>query len=171
MLAGASLSLFLAQFCGLRVDPHPDTPSFLQRYVLNLMPAMILLPMGILLLWPLFYGTQWLLGRRQALTWGEWLWGVSWLGHLVLIGWVTWATLGVPLSFLNPEQYRPAVVWVVLVVPALALIALVLLLVDLIGRWRPPWTHTFGLALLLWPALPVALLLLWGKPLWEKFTS
>jgi hypothetical protein len=168
ILAGVSLSAFAAPFSGLHVEPQPDMPPFVQPQLLQALPTFLLLPLGPLLLWPLFYGTQWVLGRRQPLTWGEWLWGISWLGHLLLIGWVAWATLGEPPAFLNPEPYRPPVVWVVLVVPALALIALVLALGGLIGAWRKPWTHAFGLALALWPALPWAGILLWGKPLWDK---
>jgi hypothetical protein len=44
---------------------------------------------------------------------------------------------------------------------ALAALALLIALVGLVGRWRQPWTHTFCLALLLWPVLPVAALFLW----------
>jgi hypothetical protein len=170
ILAGVSVSAFAAPYSGLRVEPQPDIPPFVPPQLLNALPLFLLLPLGPLLLWPLFYCTQWVLGRRQPLTWGEWLWGISWLGHLLLIGWVVWATLGEPPAFLNPEQYRPPVVWVVLVVPALALIALVLALGGLIGAWRKPWTHAFGLALALWSALPWAGILLWGKPLWDKFS-
>jgi hypothetical protein len=171
MLAGAALSVFAAPFSGLHAEPQPEVPSFVVTRVLPLLPTLLLLPVGVLMLWPLFYATQWVLGRKQVLTWGEWLWGVSWLGYLVLIGWVAWATLGEPPPLLNPEQYPPPVVWVVLVVPALALISLVLVAGDLIGRWRQPWTHTLGLALALWPALPLGGILFWGKPLWDKFRS
>src|SRR5947209_15815847 len=116
LLAGVSLSAFAAPYSGLRVEPQPDVPPFVPPQLLQALPTFLLLPLGPLLLWPLFYGTQWVLGRRQPLTWGEWLWGISWLGHLLLIGWVAWATLGEPPAFLNPEPYRPPVGWVVLVV-------------------------------------------------------
>ena len=170
ILAGAALSAFATPYSGLHVEPQPDAPPFVLRS-LPLLPALLLLPLGMVLLWPLFYGTQWVLGRKQPLTWGEWLWGISWLGHLLLIGWVVWAALGQPPAFLNPEPYRPPVVWAVLVVPSLALIALALALGGLFGARRPPWTHTFGLALALWPALPLAGILLWGKLLWDRFGS
>jgi hypothetical protein len=168
---GMCLSIVAGRYSGLHVEPHPDGPPFVTAHLLPWLPTFLLLPLGVLLLWPMFYGTQWLLGRKQPLTWGEWLWGISWVGHLLLIGWVVWATLGEPPAFLNPEQHRPPVVWVVLVVPALALIALVLAVVGLIGARRQPWTHAFGLALALWPALPLAGILLWGKPLWDKFSQ
>ncbi len=171
LLAGASLSAYAAHFGGLRVEAQPDAPPAVARFVLPFLPQLLLLPLGILLLWPLFYATQWVQGRKQPLTWGEWLWGISWLGHLLLLGWVTWATLGEPPALLNPPQYRPPVVWVVLVVPALALLALVLALGGLFARGRAPWTHPLALALALWPALPWAGILLWGKPVWEKFGS
>jgi hypothetical protein len=170
ILAGAALSALAVPYSGLHVEPKPDAPPFVVSYLLPRLPALLLVPLGPVLLWPLFYATQWLLGRKQPLTWGEWLWGISWLGYLLLIGWVAWATLGQPPEFLNPEPYRPPVVWAVLVVPALALLALVLALVGLLGG-RAPWTHAFGLALALWPALPLAGILLWGKPLWDKFGS
>ena len=35
------------------------------------LPALLLEPLGLVLLWPLFYATQWLLGRKQPLTWSD----------------------------------------------------------------------------------------------------
>ena len=33
--------------------------------------------------------------------------------------------------------------------------------INLIGRWSQPWTHTFALVLVIWPVLPLAALWAW----------
>jgi hypothetical protein len=48
-------------------------------------------------------------------------------------------------------------------VPSLALIAAILALLTLFHREPPPWTHHLGLALILWPVLPLVGMLLLGK--------
>jgi hypothetical protein len=158
MLVGCALSLLLTDLGGFRAGPTETTPSgvlFLRRSL----PYLLFLPAGILLLWPLFYLTQRLAGRQQALTVGEWLWFVAWLGALLLAGWVAWQHWGTPPEFLSKSH-----VWVgyAVAVLALAAVALVTGLVDLVGRWGRPWTHHCALALLLWPALPLLALLAWG---------
>ena len=40
-------------------------------------------------------------------------------------------------------------------------VVVLLLLVDLFGRWKQPWTHQFSLVLALWPLVPLAALLAW----------
>ncbi len=53
------------------------------------------------------------------------------------------------------------VVGYALAVLSLGVIALLVTLLDLVGRWPRPWTHRFGLVLLVWPALPLAVLWAW----------
>jgi hypothetical protein len=170
ILVGVALSLFLVHFSGLRVNAKPETPEKVQHFVLPFLPTLLFLPLGIILLWPFFYCTQWALSRKAGLTFGEWLWGIAWLGSLALIGWHAWLIWGEPPSFLNDPTYRPPVVWFFAVVPVIALLAIFLWLVDLIARWKQPWTHTFSLVLAIWPLVPLGAVLPWGKLAWERFT-
>jgi hypothetical protein len=170
ILAGVALSLFLADFSGLQVRPKPAAPPNVERFLLPLLPRLLYLPLGVILLWPCFYCTQWVLGRKQGLTFGEWLWGIAWLGSLALLGWHAWLTWGEPPGFLNDPAYRPPIVWFFAVVPVMALLALFLWLVDLIARWRQPWTHTFSLVLALWPLAPLGAVLPWGRLAWERIS-
>src|SRR5262245_41420179 len=77
IVTGFALSFYLARLSGYQaagaesiVEPNPA--EF--RHVL---PTLVFLTLGPLLLWPVFYGTQRLVGRPQALAPGEWLWGVA----------------------------------------------------------------------------------------------
>jgi hypothetical protein len=65
-------------------------------------------------------------------------------------------------EFLAPEKVKKGI-FVGYAVATLALGAVALLtgLVDLVMRWKRPWTHECALALLSWPALLVLALLLW----------
>jgi hypothetical protein len=159
ILIGGSLSLVLTDLSGFRSQYSEVTPHWVVQLQPQALAYALFLPVGILLLWPLFYLTQRIAGRKQALTVGEWLWFVSWLGALLLTAWVAWHHWGTP-----PEFLRKSNVWVgyAVTVLALAAVALITGLVDLIGRWGRPWTHHFALALLMWPALPLLALLAWG---------
>jgi hypothetical protein len=158
ILAGCALSLLLTDLSGFRARPTEATPNgalLLRRSL----PYLLFLPAGVLLLFPLFYLTQRISGRKQALTVGEWLWFVAWLGALLLTTWVAWQHWGTP-----PEYLSKGHIWVGYAVSVLALAAVALItgLVDLIGRWGRPWTHHLALTLLMWPALPLLSLLAWG---------
>src|SRR5262249_45706156 len=118
------------------------------------------------LLWPVFYTVQKMVGRPQALSAGEWLWGVTWLGTLLLAIWVIWVHFGKP-DFANDLEYSPQSIWTIILTPTLAGFGLVIGLTSLIARWRQPWTHTFGLVLVIWPVIPLAGLLLWAKTGWK----
>jgi hypothetical protein len=159
MLVGCGVSLFLAELSGLRavsLSPTID-PAWLR-----ILPALLLLPVGILLLWPLFYTTQRVVGRPQHLTIGEWLWGVAWLLVLALTTWIVWKYWGNPPEMLVSDSFQKhMILGYILGVLSLGGIALLLGLTDLIARWQQPWTHVFGLALLLWPVLPLAALWAW----------
>jgi hypothetical protein len=183
ILVGCALSLLLTDLSGFRALPGESTPGWLteplqrvppgatldvvpapsQRTLLNLLPYLLFLPLGILLLWPLFYFKQRLGGRTQGPTAGEWLWGLTWLGAVLLTVWVLWQGLGSVPEFLSPEKVKKGIfVGYAVGVLALGGVALLTGLVDLIARWPRPWTHHFVIALLIWPALILGTLLLWG---------
>jgi hypothetical protein len=162
MLFGCGLSLFLTELSGLRAVQRGAVPPALGPALLAVLPALLLLPVGILLLWPLFYTTQRLRGRPPGLSAGEWLWGLAWLFAVALCGWVAWKYWGSPPEVLVSESFqRYVIVGYALAVLSLGAIALLVTVLDLIGRWARPWTHRFGLALLVWPAFPLAVLWAW----------
>jgi hypothetical protein len=163
LLIGVSLSLLLADWCGLAAQDTDATPLLVKYHLLRLLPAFLLLPVGPLLFWPLFFLTQWIRGREEPLRSGEWLWGVTWLAVLpwvALVSWQHWAML--------PEAVNPATIkrWMFLGyavgVLALGSLAVLITLVGLIGRWRQPWTHTLCLVLLVWPAFWLGCCLAWS---------
>jgi hypothetical protein len=156
IVLGFGLSLFLMQADSLRVTPAPSAPPFAASYLVPLLPQLLRLTEGVILLWPVFFAAQRLTGRKQAITSGEWLWVFAWLATATLTGVAAWQKWGFVPEFLH--EYLPwvFVIGYVIFLPSLAAIALVLILLSLIGRWQQPWTHSFGLALVLWPALPVA---------------
>lgn len=162
ILLGCALSLYLVELSGYQAHEAEDAALHVPLYVQRLLPRLLFLPLGILLFWPVFYGTQRILGRPQALTLGEWLWGVAWLAAVALVTWIAWQA--VPES---PELIRTADVkhyvfaGYAVGVLSLAVIAVVVGLLDVISRVRKPWTHAFGLVLMIWPALPLIGLLVW----------
>src|SRR5262245_427879 len=87
ILGGCATSSFLASFAG---PPRTIEPENIPFAVAESVPAVLVelvaLSQGVVLLWPLFYGLQWLRGRPQSLTAGEWLWGVAWLGTVLYLG-------------------------------------------------------------------------------------
>jgi hypothetical protein len=163
ILTGCSLSLFLQQISRLDVAPRADAPSWAARHLIPLLPTFLILPQGVLLLWPIFYATQRLLGRPQALTAGEWLWGFAWLGTVLLVAYEGWARWGTLPQFIKELDFSPPLVWNVIVLPSMALVAVMIGLIGLVARWEKTWTHTFGLLLLVWPVLPLAGLLVWTR--------
>src|SRR5438445_669889 len=70
LLVGCALSYYFIGLSTLTVEPRADAPAELIPYIPKYLPYLLTLPQGILLFWPLFYGTQRLLGRRQGLTAG-----------------------------------------------------------------------------------------------------
>jgi hypothetical protein len=160
LLAGCALSLYLIPLNPLAATPAEDPPGPVAAALLAFLPGAMRLPEGILLLWPVFFATRRLLGRREALTGGEWLWVLSWVGVAALAGLDAWGVWGSPPAFLHT---RPRLLWYMIFVPAMSALAAVLALAGLVRRRYPPWTHLFGLALVLWPALPLALILALGR--------
>jgi hypothetical protein len=166
LVGGGGLSHFLMRLGALRVEPGPHVEGALLRDLVAALPDLLRLPEGIILLWPLFLLGQRLRGRSQGLSAGEWLWVFAWLGTVVLTGltaWVQGAT--VPEALAKYAAWLPALQrgWYVIFVPAMALVALLLTLIDRILRWQQPWTHQLALVLALWPALPLAGILALGK--------
>jgi hypothetical protein len=141
--------------------PTPETPAKVPESVIQVLPQWLFLPVGVILLWPLLYGTQCLAGRSQGLSAGEWLLGLAWLACLALAGVVVWQHTGTLPGFLTDYVGEYLVVGHMLGVLALGALAAVLLLADLAGRWPQPWTHRLGLGLLLWQVIPVALAWAW----------
>jgi hypothetical protein len=161
ILAGAALSLLLTDLSGYRALPTADTPAALAGVALRSVPHLLFLPLGLILLWPLFYMTQRMRGRAEGLTAAEWLWGVAWLGAVALAAWICWQHWGTPPEFLAPASFKgPAYVGYAVAMLALGAVGLLLGLADLVGRWPRPWTHPFCLALVMWPALPLAVVFL-----------
>lgn len=162
ILGGTALSLILADWSGLQANETSQTPEFVRRVLLKHLPAMLFLPLGILLLWPVFYGTQRLAGRQPHLSAGEWLCGVAWLGAVVLTVWIAWQYWGTPPELLRPAAFKGQVfVGYAVGVLALAGVATLIGVINLIGRWTQPWTHTLALVLVMWPVLPLAAMWAW----------
>ncbi len=167
VLLGCSLSLFLHAISHPEPVARAQVPAWVAGELLPLLPTLLALPQGIILFWPVFYALQKLRGRRESLGAGEWLLGIAWLGTVLLTAWVLWLHWGGKPGFVDDLTYPPQSLWTIIVVPTLALIALVVGLIGLVGRWKQPWTHTFGLVLLIWPVLPLAGLLMWAEPGWR----
>lgn len=159
MLLGCAVSLLLVEWSGLAATPGREIGRQAQT-ILKLLPHLLFLPQGIILFWPLFYATQRLAGREQGLTAGEWMWGLAWLGALLLAGWACWRHFGQPAD-LQALQQTVLVVYALFVV-TMAVLALIIALIDLVGRWPQPWTHHFCLVLMIWPVFPLAALWLWN---------
>jgi hypothetical protein len=162
ILAGMASSLLLTEWSGFQAVETAQTPELVRKLLLRHLPALLFLPLGILLFWPVFYGTQRLAGRPQHLTAGEWLWGVAWLGAVAFIAWIVWQYWGTPPEPLRPASFKQHVfVGYAVGVLALAALGILIGIINLIGRWSQPWTHTFSLVLTTWPIVPLAALWLW----------
>jgi Na+/proline symporter len=158
LLVGVMLSALLGALSELRVDSASTNP-WLVAWA-QLFAIFLFLPVGIILLWPIFFTTQKILGRPQGLTSAEWLLGLAWLAAVALTAWIAWKASGTAPEAFSSAGFKQTVVLVyVLFTLSMGAISVVLLLVGLVGRWSQPWTHTLALALFMWPALP--LLLLW----------
>jgi hypothetical protein len=162
LLGGCGLSLALGRLAPLKVEVNDNAAPPL-RDLLPLLPDLLRLPEGIVLLWPLFYVLQHLFGRKQGLTSGEWLWVFAWVGTAALVALSVWKQSGNLPELLTSYSSIPVVVWYAVLVPSMAVIALVLALLGLL-RWGPvPWTHNLALVLLLWPVPALAAILSFGK--------
>jgi hypothetical protein len=162
LLAGCALSFSLARMPLLR-EPAPNGLP-LAAALVPALPSLLRLPEGVLLLGPLFYLSQRVRGRYQPLTAAEWLWSFAWLGTAGMTALAALLHGSVLSEAARPYiAFWPPLLWYLVLVPSLALVAAVLVPFGLFRREPPPWTHSLGLALLLWPILPLACLLAFGK--------
>jgi hypothetical protein len=161
LLAGCSLSLYLIRLQPLAADPGDGVPGPWRDLFLFL-PDLMRVPEGILLLWPLFFATQFLRRRPQPLTSAEWLWVIAWLGTTILAGLAVSRFLPALSGF---AEYGPVALrlWYMVLTPAMGALGVCLTLYGLVGRGPAPWTHGLALALVLWPLAPAAVILTMGK--------
>jgi hypothetical protein len=96
ILIGFTITLILSDWSGLRAIATETTPELVKTNLLGLLSAALLLPVGILLFWPLFFFTQAVRGRTERITSGELLWGLAWLAVLPVTAWITWQRWGTP---------------------------------------------------------------------------
>jgi hypothetical protein len=162
VLAGAALSLYLMQQSPLAIEVSDSVPPA-QRALVVFLGGPLRLTEGIILLWPLFFAGQRLRWRREPLTGGEWLWVLSWVGIAVLTGLGFWQNAGTLPGFLSEHAGKPRILWYMVFVPAIAVLGGVLAVGGLLRRAAQPWTHPFGLALVLWPVLPLAGIFMYGS--------
>jgi hypothetical protein len=173
IVGGFALSLFLfreVQGDSLQVTPAPDAPARAAAHLVPLLPQLVCLTEGVILLWPLFFFAQRVRGRREGLTSGEWLWVFAWLAVALLAVVAAWQKWGPVPDFLRDHLKWVFILGYIIVLPSLAAIGLVLVLAGLFGRRQQPWTHAFGLVLVIWPALPIAGILALAKfsPEWHS---
>ena len=155
LLVGCSLSLYLLSFSPLRVKAaHANGPALLNEFIAFL-PAAMRLPEGIVLMGPIFYATQLVRRRARSLTSLEWLWFLNGLGVAVLVGVSAWDRSGTMPEFLGSYATMPLKLWYLIFVPSMAVLAAVLGVLGMARRDAIPWTHTFGLVLLVWPVAPL----------------
>jgi hypothetical protein len=164
MLTGAAISLLLFQLQPFRVLPSSASAAWpLAPTIMQLLEQMLRLPEGIILMWPLFFGIQRIRGRAQGLTLVEWLWIIAWIGTAVLTGVGAWSYwLGLPTEMHGPVK-SACLLWYVILIPSMALLALLLALLSVVSRTPRPWTHSLGVVLIVWPVLPLAGILALGK--------
>ena len=156
LLMGFALSVYLARVGPLPIQAQDFVADPRLRQVVPYLSDLMRLPEGVVLLWPFFLMVQRVLGRKQGLTSIEWLWVLSWMGVALLCGLTAWKnSIGVA-DWLLPYLSLIPRLWYVILVPSMAALAAVLRVMSLFSRQPAPWTHSFGLALLVWPVLPLA---------------
>ena len=161
VLLGFALSIYLARIAPLPVEARDPAADPRLRTAVSYLSDFMRLPEGVLLLGPLFLVIQWAAGRKQGLTSIEWLWVLSWFGVAILTGLAAWKNA---LPDLAPSLIgRLPWLWYLILVPSMAGLGVVLRLMGLFSRRPAPWTHSLGLALLVWPLLPLAGVLTMGR--------
>jgi len=163
ILLGCGVSLLLLPVTPLHVAAQAEVRPDGLRPLVEALPGPMRLTEGVVLLWPAFLLFQMLRGRGEAPTAAEWLWIVSWLGVATLTGLGLWeerASETVP-EFLREFMARYALrrLYYIVLVPSMGAVALLLGLASLMSRNVPPWTNAFALALVLWPALIMGVIL------------
>jgi hypothetical protein len=167
LVVGCALSFFLARL-PLPFFQEPVTgPVPVDHGVREVLPSLLQLPDGVILLWPFFYLIQLGLGRSRGMTAGEWLWLFAWLGNALLHTLALVVELMALPEFLRTTTaslapysvywtYWPAIIWYMVLLPSMALIAVIIAVVGAFSREPPPWTNNLGLVLIIWPLLPLA---------------
>ena len=163
VVAGFGLSLVLSQTATLEMIATGKAPPAVVNYLVPILPQLLRLTEGVILLWPIFLLTQRLVGRKQGLTFGEWLWVVVWLVVATLNSLAWWQRWYSMPSFLRDQLPQVFLIGYLVVMPSMAAIAVVLLLLGLMTRWQQPWTHNFGLVLIAWSAAPAAVVIAFTK--------
>lgn len=159
LFLGIGISALLSDMTGLKTKLVDGVPGPATQALLDVLPALLFMPVGVILFWPVFYGTQWLAGRSRGLSAGEWLIGLAWLAALAFAGWCIGKGTGSLPEFLTDDDFkRYAVLGYILFMVSMGALALVIWLFGLVARWQQPWTHTLSLALVLWPALPLVVI-------------
>lgn len=159
LLAGCGLSYVLLRLDYVKINANStDT----QRTTDDL-AALLRLGEGVILLWPIFFAIQRVVGRPHGLTAGEWLWVLAWLGNATLIGLAAWHQWGTVPEFLRKPIFLPAFIWYVIVAPSMSLCAALIVLFDMFSGKQRPWTHQLSIVLMIWPVLPLAAILALGK--------
>jgi hypothetical protein len=161
LLGGVGLSLYLMQLAPIRAEADPAVSDPRLASVIAFLPELMRIPEGVVLLWPLFFATQWP-GRSRGLTLGEWLWLFAWVGFALLTALTALHHLGGMPDFMLPHAAKPRLLWYMIAMPAMGGLALVFLVVSMF-KPAPPWTHNLGLALVLWPAVPALAILAFGR--------
>ncbi len=164
LLAGVSLSLYLMQL-GLLGAATGDSASTSTPGLLAWLPGAMRVAEGVILLWPVFYVTQRLRGRKEGLTAAEWLWVISWIGIAVLTVVAALEANDALADSVKKYAAAPRKLWYYIFAPVMAGLAVLLGLGGLLRRGQAPWTHTFGIALILWPVVPLAGILALGARL------
>jgi hypothetical protein len=159
LLTGFALTLFFTRLPVLTVAPNGDVTEPHARAFVELLPVLLRLTEGVVLLWPAFFSTQRLRGRKEPPTAAESLWIVSWLGVAVVNG-VAVVDRYVPLpGFAEPYRAAvgswPAFIWYAACVPVVAALAALVGVAGLVRRKPTPWTDGLAVALCLWPVLPL----------------
>jgi hypothetical protein len=163
LLGGFALSLYLMDLYRWTVVPEDYITDHALRSVIEFLPRLVRIPEGVILFFPLFFLPQFVLGRRQEIASGEWLWIIAWFGTAALVGVaVVRHLIGLP-DWLDSYAQAVRWIWHLGFGTALALIALLLVPIGLIRRGPMPWTHGLGLVLVLWPILPLVGILILTK--------
>ncbi len=160
IMGGCGFSLLLASTNGLTIASVPEDKR-VARFMAAHLPELFRLCEGVILLWPVFYFTQQGRGRMQELTSGEWLWVFAFMGIVLIDGFDIARAAG----WFNPlgnYSRLPPFVWYMILVPAMALVGMIIALVGLLARWQTPWTHQMGLVLIIWPVIPLIVLFALG---------
>jgi hypothetical protein len=168
LMGGVCFSLYLMDLAPTTAEAAESETSPEVRVVVAFLPRALRLGEGVFLLWPFFYSTQLLRGRRQVLTGAEWLWVVSWLGIGLLSLVAITDSLGTTPELLKGWSGTMRRGWYMIFVPPMALLALAMTLKGLFRRSPPPWTHSLGLTLILWQVAPLAGILALGRFVVEK---